>query len=139
MRRETTLYGVEEANRVLPAVRRLVQRISDLSAALPELEDGVRIARYRSRRPEAEPEARGEARVEEQRRQAAFEGAQRDLVTALAALQQMGVVLKDARGGLVDFYSERDGEVVELCWKLGEERVEHWHRIGEGFAGRRRI
>jgi hypothetical protein len=30
-----------------------------------------------------------------------------------------------------------DGEVVELCWKLGEERVGYWHRIGEGYRGRK--
>ena len=130
---QTTLYGVEAANRVLPAVRRLVHRIVSASEALPELEDGVRIARYRARRPAAEPEAR----VEADRRQAVFEGAQRDIVAALRALCELGVVLKDPRAGLVDFYSERGGEVVELCWKLGEERVEHWHRIGEGFHGRR--
>ena len=31
----------------------------------------------------------------------------------------------------------RTGELVELCWKLGEDAVGSWHRIGEGFAGRR--
>ena len=39
--------------------------------------------------------------------------------------------------GLLDFPSERDGEIVELCWLHGEPTVAHWHRIGEGFAGRR--
>jgi len=33
----------------------------------------------------------------------------------------------------------RDGEIVELCWHAGEERVEYWHRIGEGYAGRKAI
>ena len=46
-------------------------------------------------------------------------------------------VLKHPVEGLVDFYSYRDGELVELCWKLGEDRVAHWHRIGEGFPGRK--
>ena len=49
----------------------------------------------------------------------------------------MGVVLKHPIEGLVDFYSYRNGELVELCWKLGEDRVAHWHRIGEGFPGRK--
>lgn len=131
----TRTYDADEANRVLPEVRRLVQRVSDVSESLPELEDSVRIARYRAQRPGAGPEER----VDVDRREAAFEGAQRDLATALIALEQMGVVVKDPRGGLVDFYSEREGELVELCWKLGEERVAYWHRVGEGFAGRKPI
>ena len=47
------------------------------------------------------------------------------------------VTLKDANTGLVDFLGERDGEVVELCWRLGEDRVANWHRVGEGFPGRK--
>jgi hypothetical protein len=48
----------------------------------------------------------------------------------------MDVTLKDASTGLVDFLGERDGEVVELCWRLGEESVSNWHRIGDGYPGR---
>ncbi len=47
--------------------------------------------------------------------------------------------MKDPQRGLLDFPSERDGEVVELCWLHGEHAVTHWHRIGEGFAGRKPI
>ena len=46
-------------------------------------------------------------------------------------------MLKDPQMGLIDFPTLRDGELVELCWKLGEEKIGHWHRIGEGFAGRK--
>jgi hypothetical protein len=28
-------------------------------------------------------------------------------------------------------------EVVFLCWQLGEPNVNFWHRIEEGFAGRK--
>jgi hypothetical protein len=56
---------------------------------------------------------------------------------ALEELDGLGVQIKDPLRGLLDFPSERDGEVVELCWLHGEPAVAHWHRIGEGFAGRR--
>ena len=61
------------------------------------------------------------------------------MVRAVGALEEMGVTLKDAQVGLVDFLSYREGELVELCWRLGEESVSHWHRIGEGYAGRKRV
>lgn len=48
-----------------------------------------------------------------------------------------GIVLRDADTGLVDFPSERDGRLVYLCWRLGEERVGHWHDPESGFGGRR--
>ena len=126
-------YEVYEANRVLPQVRRLVGQIVELSAQLPELQDQVRIAEYRTRRPSAES-ADGE-RFE--KATAAAAGAERDLVAALQELQGLEVHLKDARSGLVDFLSYRAGELVELCWKLGEDRVAHWHHIGEGYPGRK--
>ncbi len=47
--------------------------------------------------------------------------------------------VKDAERGLLDFPSERDGELIELCWLYGEHAVTHWHRIGEGYAQRRSV
>jgi hypothetical protein len=32
-----------------------------------------------------------------------------------------------------------NGDEVYLCWKLGEEGIAYWHRIPDGFAGRRSI
>jgi hypothetical protein len=54
-------------------------------------------------------------------------------------LEELGVVMKDLDQGLLDFPALRDGEEVELCWRVGEEAVESWHRVGEGFAGRKPI
>ena len=47
-----------------------------------------------------------------------------------------GCFLKDVEIGLVDFYSMRDGKVVYLCWKMGEDRIRFWHEVGKGFAAR---
>src|SRR3989442_1607301 len=58
---------------------------------------------------------------------------------SVASRNGMGIQLKGPLEGLIDFPSDRDGELVELCWKLGEEGVEHWHRVGEGFAGRKKL
>lgn len=132
MSHEVRTYDLDEANRALPAVRRLVERIVEISAALPDLEDRARIARYQASRPDSAPGANDLDASE-----VALDAAHRDLAQAAIALQDMGVVLKDPRSGLVDFMSLRDGELVELCWKLGEDHVDHWHRIGEGFAGRK--
>jgi hypothetical protein len=54
-------------------------------------------------------------------------------------LDELGVTLKDPDIGLLDFPAERGGEQIELCWHVGEEAVGFWHRIGEGYAGRKPI
>jgi len=128
-------YTVDEANRELPRVRPIVAQIAELSALLPELEDQARISEYQAKRKGA-----GDADRERHQQAAdAVSGAELELLKAVASLNGMGIQLKGPLEGLIDFPSYRDGDLVELCWKLGEEKVEHWHRIGEGFAGRRKL
>ncbi len=128
-------YTVEEANATLPQVRRLVERIVELFQQLPELQEQARVADYKTSRAGAGPEA--ELAYETARR--AMHDAELEVAESALRLERLGVSLKDAQTGLIDFYSYRDGELIELCWKLGEDAVENWHRIGEGFAGRRRL
>jgi hypothetical protein len=52
-------------------------------------------------------------------------------------IEESGAHLKDVQLGLVDFPAERDGEIVYLCWQFGEPEIAFWHRIEDGFAGRR--
>lgn len=54
-------------------------------------------------------------------------------------LEELGVELKDPESGLIDFYHERDGEIVYLCYRLGEPDIAWWHTLDGGFAGRRPI
>src|SRR5579884_582145 len=63
----------------------------------------------------------------------------RVLLLGGAEIEAAGVQLKDLNEGLLDFPCLREGRVVLLCWKLGEERIEHWHGTDEGFAGRKKI
>ena len=128
-------YTVDEANDELPRVRPIVEQISELSTLLPELEDHARIAEYQSKRKTGGAEDRDR----HQQARDAVSGAELELLKAVASLNGMGIQLKGPLEGLIDFPSYRDGELIELCWKLGEEKVAHWHHIGEGFAGRKKL
>jgi len=101
----------------------------------PDLEEQLRMAEYAVQRPGAN----GEMREREQQARDAVQGAEEELLKAVLNLNSLGIQLKGPLEGLIDFPSYRDGELVELCWKLGEEKVEHWHRVGEGFGGRKRL
>lgn len=54
-------------------------------------------------------------------------------------LLELGVIVKDADLGILDFPALHDGEIVLLCWRVGEESVGYWHGMTDGFAGRRPI
>jgi hypothetical protein len=58
---------------------------------------------------------------------------------ALAEIDSIGVQVKDLDIGLLDFPCEVEGEIILLCWKLGETSITHWHGTQEGFAGRKPI
>jgi hypothetical protein len=58
---------------------------------------------------------------------------------ALAEIDSIGVQVKDIDIGLLDFPCEVEGQIILLCWKLGEKSITHWHGTQEGFAGRKPI
>ena len=58
------------------------------------------------------------------------------LRSGLLELQALEIVLRDLERGLIDFPSIRDGREVYLCWEEGEERIEFWHDVESGYAGR---
>ena len=73
------------------------------------------------------------------RRKAEREKAIRRIKDALAEIDATGVQVKDLDIGLLDFPCKVAGEILLLCWKLGERTITHWHDTNEGFAGRKPI
>ena len=47
----------------------------------------------------------------------------------LDELVHIGCACKDMERGYVDFPSYQNDQLVHLCWRLGEEKVEHWHPL----------
>jgi hypothetical protein len=73
------------------------------------------------------------------RRKAEREKAIQRIKDAISEIDATGVQVKDLDIGLLDFPCKVDGEIILLCWKLGESRITHWHGLSEGFAGRKPI
>jgi hypothetical protein len=71
------------------------------------------------------------------RKKSVHDKAAEHLVEIINRIQDSGVLVKDLDIGLIDFPSLLDGEEIYLCWKLGEEHIAFWHRLDEGFAGRK--
>jgi hypothetical protein len=63
--------------------------------------------------------------------------AQSTLREELEWVIERGIVLRDPETGLVDFPSERDGDEIYLCWRLGEPTIAWYHTRTAGFTGRK--
>jgi hypothetical protein len=62
------------------------------------------------------------------------------LVEIVRGLEARGILVKGLDQGLIDFpHIRSNGEEVYLCWMVGENDISYWHRIDDGYAGRRRI
>ena len=57
----------------------------------------------------------------------------------VAEIDAAGVQVKDLDIGLLDFPCLVEGEIVLLCWKMGEKGITHYHGTNDGFAGRKPI
>src|SRR6267378_5287505 len=77
--------------------------------------------------------------VEVARRKAERERAVQRAKDAIAEIHATGVQVKDIDIGLLDFPCKVEGEIVLLCWKLGETKIGFWHDTTSGFAGRKPI
>jgi hypothetical protein len=58
---------------------------------------------------------------------------------SLETIEATGCVVKDLDIGLLDFPARMNGQIVYLCWRLGEDRIRFWHNQDEGFGGRKPI
>ena len=54
----------------------------------------------------------------------------------LEEFENRGIIIRDLQRGLIDFPTLRDDREVYLCWIYGEERIDYWHELDTGFAGR---
>ncbi len=73
------------------------------------------------------------------RRKAEREKAVQRVKDSLAEIDATGAQVKDLDVGLLDFPCEVEGQIVLLCWKLGEKGISYWHGVSEGFAGRKPV
>lgn len=127
-------FTVAEANSLLPQVIPLVEQLQSLhrsiQQATKQLEDAVAKLSGGNGHPIQSPKEQIQELTSHQLTLVeAFQ-------SALAQLQEVGGALKDLDLGLVDFQGLREGEVVFLCWKLGESRVQFWHTLESGYAAR---
>lgn len=122
------LFTHAEATALLPVVTPILRRLQRAKAALDETQQALAALTPAMR---GNGHGQDAAQLEHQLHLLAGE-----LTTDVQAIAGHGIELKDLDQGLIDFPAERDGRVVYLCWRLGEEAITHWHELNAGLAGR---
>ena len=116
-------YSREEAESLLPRVKPVLQKLRDAKDLLTDEEAHEVLS-------EAAP-ANGGGEEGTQVGEAFL-----DVRRLLGALQEAGIVVRDIDRGLIDFPAIREGEEVYLCWELGEDSIDWWHDVEDGYRGR---
>lgn len=136
-------YDFDRANAKLPELRETLlrlraqrdevvavrNRIVELNA--PAVARGAALNLAGPPRPEAD--------LETQRLRMRMQGLVDQMQAAVLELDGWGIQLREIDTGLIDFPALVSGRPIWLCWRLGEEQVQWWHEVSEGFDGRRRI
>jgi hypothetical protein len=127
-------FTPEEANEALaevrPLVEQMVARREAHAAALERQEELER--RIQGNGGGIPPATLADAQADVDREGHA-------LARLVDEIGERGAQVKDMDEGLIDFPALHHGETVLLCWRLGEDEIRYWHRIEDGFAGRREL
>ena len=120
MNTETKYFSPIEAKNTLPLVKKIVKDILETSREMRLLAEDIG------------------RDVEEDGR---IKKMAANIDTFMRELEEIGCFFKDWNFniGLVDFPGLIDGEEVYLCWKSDEDDIQYYHRLEEGFSGRKPI
>ena len=124
-------FTVEQANRTLPLVRKIVEDVVNQHRRWREAILELDLV-AQSAHPEEQL-----ARADELNRE--IVALSRELDGYQRELNDLGIQLKDPRLGLIDFPSDIGGRSVLLCWRLGEPEGQLWHEADAGYAGRQPV
>ncbi len=124
-------FSIREARAALPELRRRLRRIQDLLAEVRARQEREGsgppiILRGNGKGPLITQTTESEQKIEAQK-----------LIEDIA---DQGIQIKDLAQGLVDFPHFLGGDPaheVFLCWHLGEDTIDFWHEIADGYNGRR--
>lgn len=122
------IFTLDEANELIPEMRRKLQRLQQLYSAIGAMRESARAAASSSEFGGGMKGGSGYVR------------SLYEVGKITTEIHDAGVQLKDYERGLIDFPTMRGGRMVLLCWQLDEgDQIEWWHDTEAGFAGRQRL
>jgi hypothetical protein len=126
-------FTLDQAHRLLPVLKSLLKRSMEGKQLVDQVDKELQDLKHRIL-------LSGGLTVDVPalaRRRAERDKALQEAKDAIAEINSIGVQVKDLEIGLLDFPCALEDEVVLLCWKYGEEKIQYWHGLEEGFQGRK--
>ena len=118
-------FSLEQANRTLPLVSRIVADIVKAHTNFVTLQ--------------AQSERLGAGSKKQLESERDLQASKERLQSLVEELNSVGADIKDFQMGLVDFIGRNQGRDVCLCWKLGEAKIGYWHELDAGYPGRQPV
>jgi hypothetical protein len=127
------IFSLREANALIPRLQEQFEQVRELRSELLAVEGQLASLGQVTAEPR-EVDRRAPAEV--QRLQRVARDLTGQILGILGELAELGIEVK-AADGLADFRSRLHGRTVYLCWRLGEQVIQHYHELHGGFSGRR--
>ena len=124
------IFTVAQANRQIPRVQKAISRLEEWQPKLLEGRERLKEMAVLQADEEGPVDHREGIRLSHE-----VEMAEHEILSALREIEEIGCVLK--QGGLVDFFTVKDGILYELCWHSGEEEIRFYHEVNSGFDYRK--
>jgi hypothetical protein len=121
LRRNSRRFSIDEANRTLPLVRMIVRDLAELSQDVTQRRQCVLHLTDGRQLESGDPYGEELVVVRDQ--------LQMDMVRIaeyVGELESLGLRVRDAVEGLVEFPSHIEGRSMNLSWRLGEPEVMYW-------------
>jgi hypothetical protein len=137
---EERCFTIEEAEKTLPRVKRVLAKLQTLKAQINFLADEKEgDAPVQLTEPFSEEEIYRFAFMQEIKLNRELHKHTYEFFKTLDQITELGCIVKDLDEGLVDFPYKLNGRSAFLCWKNGEKHIAHWHEFDAGYEERKPI
>ncbi|MCI0650736.1 MAG: DUF2203 domain-containing protein [Planctomycetes bacterium] len=131
IRSKSRILSLEEANRMLPLLERIVR---DIMKTWEQIIQKRTELEYLEKSPEAAAATNREDQVQELK---ADLNRLIDRINGyIREVEELGCFVEEFKRGVINFPSLYIGRKVFLCWKPGDARVSYWHELDESYNER---
>ena len=131
---DVKIFTIEEANKLIPRIERQLKSLMKITQKAVKNKDQLEVLELIGGTKKENPH-----HEEFLANKVALNTVVDEFNDLVKKIQSTGCLVKDLHHGLIDFYAYHKERLIFLCWTVGEKRVEYWHEIHSGFAGRRHI
>lgn len=129
MKTNPKLFSIEEANRLIPMVSDLFEKVIRKKENYARQHDMVFMHELIA---QAEGPGNEASQNELQQDIQGLEEAVADLEQDVKKINDLGCIVRNIESGWVDFLGERNGQKIYLCWKRGDKAVRYYRLPNSG-------